>query len=101
MNPGDYEAVSQAPTREDFRAALLAFATRMDFPLVNALLVDGDLGSSALKIGAVGNTPKSFLLTHADLKKIRSDPVMHRLLEDPTPFVWDQAFYVRRGMGHL
>lgn len=101
MQPGDYEAVSQSTTREEFRAALLGFAARMDFPLVNALLVDGEIDSPNLKIGAIGNTPKSFLVTHADLKKIRTDPVMHRLLDDPTPFVWDQDFYARRGMGHL
>ncbi len=101
MNPGDYEAVSQATTREEFRAALSSFAAQMDFPLVNALLVDGTLDSTDLKIGAIGNTPSSFLVTHADLKRIRTDPVMHRLQDEPTPFVWDQAFYAKRGMGHL
>jgi len=101
MQPGDYEAVSQASTREEFRAALSGFAARMDFPLVNALLVDGTLDSPNLKIGAIGNTPSSFLVTHADLTRIRTDPVMHRLQDDPTPFVWDQTFYAQRGMGHL
>jgi hypothetical protein len=62
MQPGDYEAVSQSTTREEFRAALLGFAARLDFPLVNALLVDGEIDSPNLKIGAIGNTPKSFCL---------------------------------------
>ena len=101
MIPGDYEAVREAQTREEFRAALSNFAARMDFPLINALIVKGTLDSPDLRIGAIGNTPSAFLLTHSDLSRIRSDPVMHRLQGDPTPFTWDQGFYVRRGMGHL
>lgn len=101
MNTGDYEAVSQAASREEFRAALSSFAERMGFPLVNALLVDGTLDSPSLRIGAIGNTPSSFLVTHADLKRIRTDPVMHRLQSELTPFTWDQDFYAKRGMGHL
>jgi DNA-binding CsgD family transcriptional regulator len=101
MKPGDYEAVREAPTREDLREALSNFAARMDFPLVNALLVSGSLDSPDLKIGAIGNTPSSFLLTHSDLSRVRTDPVMHRLQADPTPFTWDQGFYARQGKGHL
>ena len=101
MKPGDYEAVSLSTTREEFRQALASFAAKMDFPLVNTLLVDGTLDSQSLRIGSIGNTPSSFLVTHADLARIRTDPVMHRLQSEPTPFVWDQSFYVKRGMGHL
>lgn len=101
MNQGDYQAVSEATTREEFRAALSSFAAKMDFPLVNALLVDGAFNSPNLRIGSIGNTPSSFLVMHADLARIRVDPVMRRLQGDPTPFVWDQAFYAKQGMGHL
>lgn len=101
MKPSDYEAVSQAGTREEFRGALSSFAAQLDFPLVNALLIDGDLSAPDLRIAAVGNTPPTFLVTHADLKRIRVDPVMQRLQSEPTPFAWDQGFYARRGFGHL
>lgn len=101
MKLADYEAVSQASTREEFLSALSDFATKMDFPLINALLVDGSLDSPDLRIGSIGNAPSAFLATHADLARIRKDPVMHRLMDEPTPFLWDQAFYVRADLGHL
>lgn len=101
MNPSDYEAVSQAATREEFRCALSNFAERLGFPLVNALLVDGTFDSPDLRIGSIGNTPSEFLMTHADMARIRMDPVMHRLMSAPTPFAWNQDFYARAKMGHL
>lgn len=101
MNTADYEAVSAATTREELRQALSSFAAKMGFPLVNAMLVEGTLDSANLRIGSIGNTPSSFLLSHADLTRIRVDPVMHRLAAEPTPFVWDQAFYARANKGHL
>jgi len=100
MQTADYEAVSQAGSREEFRQALSAFAARMGFPLVNALIVDGNFDAE-FRIGSIGNTPSEFLVTHADRARIRSDPVMHRLMGAPTPFIWNQDFYVRAGKGAL
>ncbi|MFK4706162.1 DNA-binding CsgD family transcriptional regulator [Roseateles asaccharophilus] len=101
MNPSDYEAVSQATTPQELRSALFSFAERMDFPLVNALLVQGELDSPELRIGAVGNTPPEFVMTHADMARFKADPVINRLMAAPIPFIWDQAFYTQANKGHL
>lgn len=101
MKPDNYEAVSESRTREELRRALTDFAAHMGFPLINALHVNGSLDSPDLRIGSIGNTPSEYLLTHSDLSRIRIDPVMRRLMDQPTPFYWDQAFYANRSKGEL
>lgn len=102
MKPDDYQAISEAADKERLRAALTAFAEKMGFGLVNALLVDGDLGSPGLRIGSVGNTPQDFLSAHHDMAAIRVDPVLRRLVGPvATPFSYDQKFYVDAGAAGL
>lgn len=101
MKSDDYRAISEASDREALRSTLTAFAAKMGFDRVNALLVDGDLDSASLRIGSVGNTPTEFLHSHHDLSDIRMDPVLRRLVGPTTPFTYDQDFYVSAGVGHL
>ncbi|TXG96600.1 MAG: LuxR family transcriptional regulator [Nevskiaceae bacterium] len=101
MKPDDYYAVSEASHKEELRSALTEFASKMGFGLINTMIIDGPIDSPSLRIGAVGNTPAEFLASHNDLSDIRLDPVLRRLAGPTTPFAYDQAFYVKAGVGHL
>lgn len=101
MKSYDYIAISQAEDLAALKHGLTSFAHKLGFELVNALLVENEIQSVALRIGSIGNTPDEFRASHADLSAIRSDPVLNRLMRPTTPFAYDQAFYVQAGMGHL
>lgn len=84
------------------RRALSMFSEKLGFGLISTMYVDGDLYSPTVRLAAVGNVPKDFAASHADLVATRSDPVIRRLASGPAlPFTYDQDFYVRAGAAHL
>lgn len=101
MKSYDYIAISQAEDLAALKRGLMSFANKLGFGLVNALLVENEIESVGLRIGSIGNTPDEFRASHADLKAIRLDPVLRRLMGPTPPFAYDQQFYVEAGAGHL
>lgn len=102
MKAQDYAAVSEAMDEQVLRRALTLFSEKLGFGMISTMYVDGDIYSSSVKVAAVGNVPKEFLDSHADLQATRQDPVIRRLARGPMmPFAYDQKLYVDAGAGHL
>lgn len=88
----DYERVSQAPTREALRDALVAFAEHMDFALMtSALVTDSPAGSAFITLS---NVPEASRTAIEAIANAHRDPVMQHLKTRNTPLIWDQRTYV-------
>ncbi|HSW05438.1 helix-turn-helix transcriptional regulator [Aquabacterium sp.] len=96
----DYERVSQAPTCDALREALVSFAEHMDFPLVSATLVIEQPGAPSTYV-TVSNTPPAFLDASQSLEDGRRDPVLQRLRVQSTPVIYDQRTYVEASAADL
>ena len=96
----DYLDVASASDLPTFHKRLVAFAHRMEFPLVNATLVVEQPGAPAV-ILPVRNTPVEFAEQTIDATSGRRDPVLQRLKTMSIPFVYDQALYVQGSAGDL
>jgi DNA-binding CsgD family transcriptional regulator len=96
----DYLDIASARDIGSFRARLVDFANRLEFPLINATLVVEQPGAPAAVV-AVRNAPADFEAATTDLASGRRDPVLQRLRTLSTPFVYDQAMYVADGAGDL
>ena len=92
--------VSQCSDRRSFQRELLWFAHDLEFGLVNAALVVDRPGKDALFIN-VGNMPDEFAETSTNLGLSKRDPVLQKLKQQSTPFIYDQHFYVRSNAGDL
>lgn len=97
----DYLAVSQATDPTAFRDGLISFAEKMDFGLVGAVLMQGDLNGPSPVIRSVSNTPDDYVQTAKDIDQTRGDPVMQRLMTSRMPFMYDQDLYVQAGAGDV
>ncbi|NJN35841.1 MAG: LuxR family transcriptional regulator [Nitrospiraceae bacterium] len=83
-----------------FEKRLVEFADRKGFPLVSAILVLDRPGAPAQFI-SVGNVPEAYKASYADPELSRKSPVLSRLKHLAHPFTYDQAMYVKDGVGHL
>lgn len=102
MNLQRYEQVSQAQDVMAFRQGLIDFAHDLDFGLVVGVVAVQSRGPGGkTEYFSVGNTPKSFLEASRDPDFARRDPVHQRLMNQSTPLIYDQSFYVEAGAGEL
>lgn len=90
----DFLDVSEAGDVESLRARLVEFAARLDFGLVSAVLMRGELNSPTVTGQSVGNTPEAFIAASRSLDNARRDPVMSRLRRGGLPLAYDQRLYV-------
>jgi len=97
MRQQDYFDVSQSVDIQALEANLVAFANHMDFGLVSAVLMHGDLQSPDVRVRSVSNTPQAFLEIAKSIDQTRGDPVMQRLMTMSIPFIYDQRLYVESG----
>jgi DNA-binding CsgD family transcriptional regulator len=101
MRQQDYFDVSQSVDIQALEANLVAFANHMDFGLVAAALMQGDVNSPDVKVRSVSNTPQAFVEIYKSLDEARTDPVMQRLMTMSIPFIYDQRLYVEAGAGDM
>lgn len=100
MLPGQYTAVLQARSREEFRDEVVRFTQRLGFETVSAItVIDRALGKS--EFINVDNTPAQFSDTYCDPALQRRDPVMQHCKRQSVPIIWDQGTYVEQGLGEL
>ncbi|MEJ6003040.1 helix-turn-helix transcriptional regulator [Paucibacter soli] len=97
MRLQDYFDVSQSTDIQALEANLVAFANHMDFGLVSAVLMHGDLQSPDVRVRSVSNTPQAFIEISKSIDQARADPVMQRLMAMSVPFIYDQRLYVESG----
>lgn len=96
----DYLDVASARDILTFRSRLVDFANRLDFDLINAVMVIEQPGKPAAVVG-VRNAPEEFDAARTNQPSVRRDPVVSRLKSLSAPFVYDQALYVSDGAGDL
>ncbi len=100
MLPGQYTAVLQARSRDEFRNEVVRFTQALGFETVSAItVIDRALGKS--EFINVDNTPPQFSDTYCDPALQRRDPVMQHCKRQSVPIIWDQDTYVEQGLGEL
>jgi len=92
--------VGMSPDKATFERRLVDFATRLDFPIVSAVLVIKRPSEASL-VSRIGNTPASFLEASINEEDSKRDPVLQRMMSMSTPFAYDQEMYVKAGAGDL
>ncbi len=95
----DFVNVSQAETIEAFKGSLVAFAARLDFPLVVSSLVTDHPKAPSTFI-SVSNMPTGYDAFNSP-EDSRRDPVLKQLKVLNTPVVYDQRTYVEAGAADL
>jgi DNA-binding CsgD family transcriptional regulator len=100
MLQGGFSEVLKSRNRDEFQDELVAFTRRLGFETVSATLVlDHMLGEA--EFITVDNTPPSYRESFQDPESWRRDPVMQHCKRQSVPIIWDQATYVRKGVGDL
>lgn len=100
MRERDFLAVSQAADVDSLQRALVDFAHRRDFGLINLVVVRGDRYAPGTT-RAVGNTPDGYLEVARNPELANRDPLNQRLMRQHTPFFYDQATYTAAGAGDM
>ena len=100
MRESDFLAVSQAQDLDELRRALVDFAHRRDFGLVNLVLIAGDRHARG-KCRVVGNTPDGFIKEAQKSDLATLDPLNQKLMSQHTPIFYDQSTYATAGAGDL
>lgn len=100
MLQGDYAAVLQSGSRDDFRREVVRFAQRLGFDTVAAISVV-DIGLNRSETVAVHNAPAGYEESISSMPAGRRDPVMQHCRRHSVPIVWDQQTYTRAGLGEL
>lgn len=93
--------VSCAPDVESLKTRLIAFAQRLDFAMVSAVLINGGINSPNFQGRSISNTPEPFIEISRSLDTARRDPVMQCLMRQDLPFIYDQRTYAEAGAGDL
>jgi len=100
MLQGGFSEVMKSRDRDEFQGELVAFTRRLGFETVSATLVlDHMLGEA--EFITVDNTPRDYKESFQDPESWRRDPVMQHCKRQSVPIIWDQATYVRKGVGEL
>jgi hypothetical protein len=92
------EAVSTAPTRDEFQRALVRFAQELGFDTISASAIY-DQPNSDTEALWVDNTPAAYRPIFEDRTRGRKDPVMQHCKHTQLPIIWDQSTYVRANFG--
>lgn len=93
--------ISFAPNLDSLQDRLVTFANRLDFGLVSAVLLEGDIRSPNVRGRSISNTPAAFIEISRSLDAARRDPVMASLMRFEAPFIYDQRTYVDAGAEDL
>ncbi|MBP6902751.1 MAG: autoinducer binding domain-containing protein [Burkholderiaceae bacterium] len=100
MLQGDYAAVLQTGTRDEFRSEVVRFAQSLGFDTVSAMsVVDHGVGRSDFVL--IDNTPQGYTDAFHDTDSMRRDPVMQHCRRHSMPIIWNQATYTEAGLGEL
>jgi DNA-binding CsgD family transcriptional regulator len=99
MNLQSFFDISQASTKDEFKARLISFANEMDFGIVGAEVVVEREGQEPDYL-YVGNRPATFAAA-ADPSIAKIDPVMQLLRRHGLPLSYDQKLYVDAGAPEL
>jgi DNA-binding CsgD family transcriptional regulator len=100
MREADFLAVSQAADTDALQRALVDFAHRRDFGLINLVLILGERHAHG-NTRVVGNTPEAYLDVARDPELACRDPMNQRLMRAHTPFFYDQRTYTDAGAGDI
>lgn len=100
MNRRDLLEVSQAADKAALHARLVGLAQALGFPYLSATLVVEQPGAPAIMV-SVDERPDEYADILSDASKGRKDPVLQRLKQASTPFIYDQSFYAAAGAGEL
>jgi DNA-binding CsgD family transcriptional regulator len=88
----------ESRTRDEFQVELVSFTKRLGFDTVSATLVlDHLLGET--EFITIDNTPRAYKESFQNPLNGRRDPVMQHCKRQSVPIIWDQATYVRSGLG--
>ena len=98
MLQGGFSEVLKSRNRDEFAGELVGFTRRLGFETVSAtLVIDHMLGEPEFII--VDNTPREYKEAFRNPMNGRRDPVMQHCKRQSVPIIWDQATYVRSGLG--
>jgi DNA-binding CsgD family transcriptional regulator len=98
MLQGGFSEVMESRTRDEFQVELVSFTKRLGFDTVSATLVlDHLLGET--EFITIDNTPRAYKESFQNPLNGRRDPVMQHCKRQSVPIIWDQATYVRSGLG--
>jgi DNA-binding CsgD family transcriptional regulator len=96
----DYLDVHASSSALELQNNLLAFADRMSFERLTAVLFVDQPGLSK-SAHVIGNVPEAFAQMSTDVNSGLRDPVFKRLKQETRPFLYDQSTYVQSGAGDL
>jgi DNA-binding CsgD family transcriptional regulator len=99
MLQGGFTSVLQTRNKDDFRGEVVAFTRRLGFNTVSAtVVIDHLLGEP--EFITVDNTPPAYHEVFDSRENGgRRDPVMQHCKRNSMPIIWDQATYVKEGLG--
>lgn len=100
MLQGEYRAVLESRSHQDFREAVVRFTEQLGFQTVTAMtVVDHPVGDPDFI--TIDNSPPGFEDVFRDAQVGRRDPVMQHCKRQSVPIIWDQDTYVAHGAGEL
>ena len=95
-----FTSVLDCRSRAEFQTEVVAFARRLGFDTVTAMVViDHLLGQP--EFISVENTPLGYLQGYSDTAGARRDPVMQHCKRYSMPIIWDQSTYSSQGQGPM
>jgi DNA-binding CsgD family transcriptional regulator len=98
MLQAGFSEVLEARNREQFHAEVVSFTKRLGFDFVSAtVVIDHLLGEAEFL--TIDNTPTAYKDAFQNPANGRRDPVMQHCKRQSVPIIWDQATYVRNGLG--
>jgi DNA-binding CsgD family transcriptional regulator len=96
----DYLDVHAAGSALELQNSLLAFADRMSFERLTAVLVVDQPGYPK-SAHVIGNVPTAYAQMSKDPNAGLRDPVLKRLKQETRPLMYDQSTYVQSGTADL
>lgn len=100
MLQGGFSEVMKSRDRDEFRGEVVAFTKRLGFDTFSAtVVIDHMLGEA--EFITVDNTPREYKDVFQNPLVGRRDPVMQHCKRQSVPIIWDQATYVRHGLGDM
>lgn len=100
MLPGEFTAVHQAQSREQFRQEFERFTRQLGFETFTALtMVERGVGPS--DVAMVDNAPATYVDSYVDISDGRRDPVLRHCRQASVPIIWNRETYTDQGAGDL
>ena len=96
----DLVQVANAPTPEDLLQQTVAFATRLGFDTVGAVVII-DRHDAPYTYHAIHNLPAQYNSQFEDSNRAQRCPVAQHCKQSSRPIAWNQRTYTAAGMGEL